>query len=127
MIKLARDLGIDYHKIAKNEPKQSIAGFIELAKRTFVDFMSAPNSTISKVQEKRLWMLFLDWTDAACKQQGCPGGHHTCRERFIAPDLADITFTIANANKRRRKSVARDIAKPSSAGAVRLRLVYSAD
>jgi hypothetical protein len=129
IIKLARDLGIDHRTFAKNVPKLPIDSFVDLATKTFTDFVPARNSTISKLQVNRLQDLFNDWLNIECpRKRGCKKSEHAwCHDHFVEPMMHTIMTDVAAANQKRRRRVSKDIAHPTVASASRLRLVYSSE
>ena len=123
LIKVCRDLEIEYKSFAKNEPKLPIAGFIELSKRTFTDFRAARNSTTRTLQGNKLWSLFCDWRDRECHRTGCKREDHwLCRDRFERPDLEAIAASIADNNATRSQMLDDALISKNDS---RIRLVYS--
>ena len=132
LIKICRDLEIDYKSVAKNEPKLPIDAFVDFAKRMFPQFRRARNTTVRLVQERELWKAWVDWRERACVQTGChKEDHWLCSDRFVEPDLNKIADEVADYNATRPRLVVDSSAlnAPERADGknARLRLVSSSN
>lgn len=138
LIKISRDLEIDYKSFARNKPKLPIDTFLQLAKAKFPEFKKAKSTTVRIVQRDRLWMLWTDWIDLECERRGCENERHwMCTDKFVAHDLDDIADDIAAYNATRPRliespeCVAETVETPFGVKKKnlqpKLRLVHSAD
>jgi len=105
-IHICRQLEIDYHSFAKNEPKLPIDAFYRVVERKFPQFKPAKNRMQLDVQTHHIHMAFLDWVESACPATGCQKSEHWlwgCSDRFEKPDYDAVVKRIWEHNAARPK------------------------